>query len=303
MVCWAWLGVQPALARELLVGPTQALRQPSQAAAIAQNGDIVRIDPGTYADCAVWSASHLTIEAAAPGVRIAGKSCGGIGIFVILGDDTTINGITFADAKVAEGNGAGIKVTGDNLTVTDSQFLHNQNGILAGGSVDSTVRITGSTFIGNGACIKSCAHGVYAGAPIRLLDIRHCLFLNTRTAHHIKSRAQTTIIWDSRIEDGPEGTSSYLIETPNGGNLILQDNVLEKGANSSNPATAISIGAEGVTNWTGMLVIRNNRFRNDLPLQTIFVRNLSETPARLVGNTVSGMVELLEGPRRVDRPE
>ena len=106
------------------------------------------------------------IEATGPGVVIAGKTCAGKGIFITQGADITIRGITFADASVIWHNGAGIRAAGDNLTVEHSRFLDNENGILAGGSPNSVLRITDSEFIGNGACIAACAHGVYAGAPI-----------------------------------------------------------------------------------------------------------------------------------------
>ncbi len=158
------------------------------------------------------------------------------------------------------------------------------------------LRITDSEFAGNGACLGACAHGVYAGAAIFLLDIERCIFRNTRTAHHIKSRALNTMIVDSRIEDGPDGTSSYLIETPNGGNLLVQGNVLEKGPLSSNPRVAISIGAEGVTNPTDRLIIRNNVFRSDLPGRTAFVRNSSAAPVVLEENAINGDVEVLQTP-------
>jgi hypothetical protein len=272
------------------------LKLPSQAALIAGNGDIVRIDPARYADCAIWQASHLLIEAASPGVLIAGKTCAGQGIFVIVGSDITVRGITFADATVLGHNGAGIRVVGDNLTVENSRFVHNENGILAGGGPDSVLRISDSEFIGNGACIAACAHGVYAGAAIHLLDILRCVFLDTRIAHHIKSRARNTVIRDSRIEDAGDGTSSYLIETPNGGNLLVQRNQLQKGRLSSNPAVAISIGVEGVKYPTDVLIIRDNVFRSDLTRRTAFVRNSSSTPVTLIDNTLIGNVKPLLGP-------
>jgi hypothetical protein len=280
-----------AQARELLVGPTRVLKVPAQAATVAADGDIIRIDPGTYADCAVWTASRLAIEAAGPGVLIAGKTCAGKGIFITLGANITISGITFADASVVWGNGAGIRAVGDNLTVEHSRFLNNQNGILAGGSANSVLRITDSRFVGNGACIEACAHGVYAGAPIHLLEIERCVFLDTRTAHHIKSRARNTVIRDSRIEDGPDGTASYLIDVPNGGNVLIQGNTMEKGAGTKNRATAISIGEENGRNPTDTLIVRDNVFRSDLPTRTAFVRNSTDRPAVLEDNTITGDVE------------
>ena len=161
-------------ARELAVGPSRVLKVPSQAATVAANGDVIRIDPGTYADCAIWNASGLVIEATGPNVLIAGKTCAGKAIFITQGNNITIRGITFADARVIWHNGAGIRAAGDNLTVEQSRFLHNENGILAGGGPNSVLRISDSAFIGNGACIEACAHGVYAGEPIALLQIERC---------------------------------------------------------------------------------------------------------------------------------
>jgi hypothetical protein len=289
----AMLCAVPAPGRELAVGPARVLKVPSQAATVAADGDVVRIDPGTYADCAIWRASRLLIEAAAPGVLIAGKTCAGKAIFITQGAGITIRGITFADASVVWHNGAGIRAEGSNLTVEHSRFLNNENGILAGGGPDSVLRIADSEFIGNGACIDACAHGVYAGEPIYLLEIERCVFLNTKIAHHIKSRARNTVIRDSRIEDGMLGTSSYLIDIPNGGNVLIQGNTLEKGPHSSNAAVAISIGVEGVKNPTDTLIVRDNTFRSDLTAQTIFVRNSTAAPVEPLGNTISGDVRLV----------
>ena len=292
----AMLSAVPVIARILEAGPGRALTLPSQAAALTVSGDFVRIDPGIHADCAVWRASRLVIEATGPGVVLTAKTCLEMGIFVIAGNDVTVRGITFAGATAIWHNAAGLRGSGRNLTVEHSEFLDNENGILAGGPPDSVLRITDSAFAGNGSCSAACAHGVYAGAAIFLPDIERCIFRNTRTAHHIKSRARNTMIIDSRIEDGPDGTASYPIETPNGGNLLVQGNVLEKGPLSSNPRVAISIGVEGVTNPTDRLVIRDNVFRSDLPGRTAFVRNSSAAPVVLEDNAISGDVEVLQTP-------
>jgi hypothetical protein len=127
-----------------------------------------------------------------------------------------------------------------------------------------------------------------------------CVFLNTHVGHHIKSRAHSTIIRDSRIEDGPEGTSSYLIELPDGGDGVVMNNILRKGANSQNKEAAISIGTENRDNPTRGLVIRGNQFTSELPEPVRFVRNATETPARLTGNVLTGNVIPLDGPGTVD---
>jgi len=276
-----------ANARVLAVGPTRVLKVPSQAATIAGDGDVVRIDPGTYADCAIWNPSHLLIEAAGPGVVIAGKTCAEMGIFITRGNDITIRGITFADASVIWHNGAGIRANGRNLTVQRVQFIDDQNGILAAPVAGSVVRVLDSTFIGDGHCGADCAHGVYINRVARV-EIAHSRFLGTREGHAIKSRAESTSVTDCTIEDGPAGTSSYAIDIPNGGDVLVADSRIEKGPHSENKATAIMIGAEGVKNPTRHLVFRDNLFINATGGPSTFVRNVTHVPAELVGNTFRG---------------
>ena len=284
----------------LHVGPKAQFHLPSQAASAARDGDTVVIEPGLYRDCAIWLAANLTIEGRGPGVAIADKVCLERGIFVVAGNNVTIRNIVFSGARGRFHTAAGILGAGGNLTVQNSQFLNNENGILLGGGPTSRVRIFNSAFRGNGSCEGACAHGVYAGTHIALLDIQHCRFLDTRTAHHIKSRALTTVIADNEIADGDSGTSSYLIDIPNGGNVLIQGNTMGKGANSSNPAVAISIGIEGVTNPTNVLILRENRFASALRNVTTFVRNSTLTPAILTGNTLAGKVAPLDGTGIVD---
>lgn len=284
-----------ALAATLDVGPHRPLSAPSEAARIARNGDTVSIDQGEYADCAVWTQSNLTIEGNGPGVTIRGTVCGGKGLFVTEGDDITIRNLTFAGARAASHNGAGIRAEGRNLSVENSHFLGNENGILAGASPDSTIRITHSEFRGNGSCEAACAHAIYAGR-IALLRVERSLFSDTHQGHHIKSRARRTEAVDNRIEDGFGGNSSYLIDVPNGGAVLIEGNRMEKGRHSENPSAAISLGAEGVTNPTPWLIVRNNRFVNDQMHRTVFVRNLTAADARLSGNVLRGDVAPLEGP-------
>ena len=92
------------------------------------------------------------------------------------------------------------------------------------------------------------------------------------------------------ITDGPDGTSSYLIEAPNGGALIVRDNSLEKGPKSENHKAAIAIGAEGVTHPTPEITLTNNNLRNDGDYETALLWNLTATPATLKGNQFSGSV-------------
>jgi hypothetical protein len=279
----------------LEVGPGHKLTLPSQAAFLARNDDTVLIDPGDYDDCAVWRANRLTIAARAPGVVFSGKTCQGKAIFVIDGSEVTVRGITFTHAAVPDHNGAGIRAEGGNLTVEDSRFIDNEEGILAGGTPRVTIRVIRSEFRGNGTCIAACAHGIYVGG-IALLDVEDSHFTDTHEGHDIKSRALRTVLRGNDISDGPTGHASYLVDVPNGGDLLMENNTLSKGPHTDNNTTAVAIGEEGVRNPTDSLMIRANSFTNLLPQPTDFVHNLTQTPAELSDNRFVGKVVPLEGP-------
>lgn len=277
-----------AAAKTLEVGSAHEFKVPSAAIAAATSGDTIRIDPGEYFDCAVVNASRLIIEGTGPGVILTDKTCQGKAILVTVGSDITIRNLTLQRARVPDQNGAGIRMEGKNLTVENSRFLNNENGILTIGELpESALRIIGSEFIGNGKCNGACAHGIYAG-HIALVHIERSKFFETHRGHHVKSRAIRTELIGNQITDGEQGNSSYLVDIPNGGSLVMKENVLEKGPNCENHGTAISIGAEGVTQRTEEITIDHNTFTNDQPRETTFVRNQTATPANLVGNTLKG---------------
>lgn len=287
-----------ASARTLEVGPGHDLTLPSAAAAVAQAGDRIEIEPGEYIDCAVWTADRLVIVGRGAGAVVTLKTCEGKAVFVIRGDDVTIRNLTFSHARVPDANGAGIRAEGRNLTVFNSRFIENENGILAGPNPASTIRIYDSEFRRNGSCEKVCAHGIYIDA-IALLHIERSTFTETRTGHQIKSRALSTRLIDNDISDGAEGTSSYLVDLPDGGSLEMEGNRLEKGPLSDNGTAAIVIGAESARQKTSKLVFKNNTFVNNTDAHTIFVRNLTGVRAILLENHLIGSVTPLSGNGKV----
>jgi hypothetical protein len=276
-----------ARANTLLVGADKTYKLPSEAIAAAASGDTVRIDPGEYFDCAVVKQDNLKIEGVGTGATMTDKACQGKALLVTTGHDITISNLTLTRARVPDNNGAGIRAEGANLTVQNTRFINNENGILSSDNPDSTIRIINSTFEHNGRCTQFCAHGVYAG-HIKLLRIEGSTFTDTLEGHHVKSRALRTEIVNSSIQDGPDGTASYLVEIPNGGALVMTNDTLEKGPKCENHSAAIVIGAEGVTQRTQELTFANITFTNDWDGQTIFVRNITATEAKITGAKFKG---------------
>ncbi len=299
---WALLPLMlsvAAQARTLEVGETKDLKLPSAAAAVAKDADHVTIDPGEYFDCAVWKGNRLVVEGVgdAAKVVITDKACQGKALFVTVGEGITIRNLTLTRARVPDGNGAGIRAEGKDLTVERVRFINNQNGILSGASGGSII-VRNSEFDRNGGCDTNCAHGLYVGG-LDLLRVEGSRFVGTKQGHHIKSRARRTEVVGSTIQDGPDGTASYEIEIPNGGSVVVRDNTIEKGPKTENHSGVIVIGAEGVTQPSGEITIENNTFRNDGPWQTVFVNNQTATEAMLRGNRFSGEVKALRGDGQV----
>ncbi len=288
-----FLGTLSCQAAVLKVGPNEIYKAPSAAAEIAKNGDHIRIEPGEYFDCAVWKADDLVIEGTGQGVVIRDKTCMGKGLFVITGNNTTVRNLTLTRARVPDLNGAGIRLDHGSLIVENVKFIDNQNGIL-GGVPGTTVTIRNSEFDKNGFCESACAHAIYVG-KVNLVRVENSRFTNTRQGHSVKSRALRTEVTGCTIVDGPEGTSSYLIEAPNGGALLVRDNSLEKGPKSENHTAAIAIGAEGVTQPTSEITVTNNTFRNDGDYKTVLLWNVTATPAKLKDNKLFGSVIALKG--------
>lgn len=285
---------QAAVARVLEVGPGKAYPKPSAASAAAGPGDTIQIAAGEYYDCMTVRAPGVTVEGAGPDTVLTDTVCGGKALINADADNLTVRNLTLTRARVPDGNGAGIRAEGGNLLVDHVSFINNQDGILSAPLPNSTITVRDSLFDRNGSCQAGCAHGIYVG-PLALLRVERSHFTATKEAHNIKSRATRTEVIDCTIEDGPDGTSSYLIELPNGGALLARGNTLEKGPNSQNHTAAIMIGSEGITQATRDVVIQNNTFRNDGDYNTFLLDNISAADAQLVGNKISGAAKPLQG--------
>ena len=80
-------------------------------------------------------ASKLTLRGIGQGrVKLPanGKHAGGKAIWVIAGNDVTVENIEFSGARVPDRNGAGIRPEGQNLTVRNCRFYDCEDGILGG---------------------------------------------------------------------------------------------------------------------------------------------------------------------------
>jgi Right handed beta helix region len=195
---------------DLCVGPARKLHNPSDAAAIAKDGQTIHIDAGDYiGDVAQWTQDGLTLRGAEgrAHMKAAGANYGGKGTWVIKGANTTVENLEFSGAQVPDRNGAGIRFEGKNLIVRNCYFHHNENGILGGTHDDGEVLVEHSEFAFNGFG-DGQSHNIYIGR-IRSLTVRFSYLHHAIVGHNLKSRARTNYVMYNRIVDESDGRASY----------------------------------------------------------------------------------------------
>ncbi len=301
-----------AHAATLQVGAGKPYASIDAASRMANDGDVIEIDAGVYTAGAAFYDNNLTIRpapgAAAGSVIVRGGTVLGKALFVTAGDNITVQGIRFENASVPDRNGAGIRSEGRNLSVLDSQFYNVENGILASGTNDGNVlTVRGSSFdlIRSPGGPGVLTHAIYVGKTIDGLVVEDTVFTRVATGHHVKSRANSTIVRRSTLDDR-DGSASYLIEAPEGGQLVVEGNTMIKGANAGNPV-AIAFGFEqnkggAFVNTPGFTFVGDNQFTNYKSGTVVFFENRTGEPAELHDNeitAVNGRVELARGEYQV----
>jgi hypothetical protein len=118
-------------------------------------------------------------------------------------------------------------------------------------------------------------HNVYVGGALTRLTVTNSYIHDALGGHEIKSHALASTIENNRIEDNT-APSSYEIDLPNGANDVVENNVLQKGANSPQEHF-IDFGAE--PNYDGnTLNLSDNTFINDSLYAGIGLLNATKDP-------------------------
>ncbi len=266
-----------AHAATLQVGPGQPYARPCAALTVAKAGDTIEIDAsGSYSgDVCAFSASNLTIRGVRgrPRIDAAGKAAAGKGIWVVGGNNTTIDNVEMLGAKVPDRNGAAIRLDGQHLTLRNSHLHDNENGILTNNDGVSNIEVEHCEFGRNGFG-DGFSHNLYIGR-VNSLVFRYNFSHDAHVGHNLKSRAQVNTISYNRFSSAVAGSSgagepSYEIDLPNAGTSIVMGNVIQQPAANQN-AALLSYGAEGASNRGQDLYVVNNTFINDDPVRGTFV--------------------------------
>ncbi len=277
----------------LNVGSGQPFSRLSDAVAAAGDGDLIRVQAGTYVNDFMTINKRLTIEGVGGVAKLVATEPPWNGKAVLVTQsDVTLRHVEISGATSDSRNGAAIRHENGNLVLDRVYFHHNQNGVLAGENGNSSITVLNSEFAHNGAG-DGYSHGMYAG-KIASLTIRDSYFHDTAAGHEIKSRAATNLIENNRITNGG-GTASYNIDLPNGGQATVRNNLIHKGPVASNPHI-VHFGGEGTPYASSKLVVSGNTVINERGGGQ-FVLNHSGAPAEVSGNRLHNldMNDLLRG--------
>jgi hypothetical protein len=213
---------------------------------------------------------------------------------LITDADTTINGIAFLNAKVtnADGqNGAGIRYQGGNLVLFQCLFRNNQDGLLAAPVPNGTITVNQTWFDHNGVNTPGGngygqTHNLYVNTLAKL-TVEDSLFTRANIGDQIKSRANVTIIENTRIID-QNGDPSYDVGLSNGGAATITNTTIEKGPNAPNDVSIV-YGDEGNLLPNSSLTVQNSILVDDAGFRGIAVKNYdSAVTVSIVDNQVYG---------------
>jgi Ca2+-binding RTX toxin-like protein len=293
----------PPTGSTLTVGAGKQYATLAAAVAAAHDGDTIQVQAGTYTNDFATINNKISIVGVGGMVHlVATQPIPNGKAILVTNTDATLTNVEFSGAQVADGNGAGIRYQGGNLTLNNCYFHNNQEGLLAADSPTGNVVVNNSEFANNGVTDPSAAgygftHNLYVG-QVGSLTINGSYFHDAAVGHEIKSRALATTIQNSRIDDGPTGTASYSIDLPNGGNAIIKNNVIEQGPASQNPLI-ISYGEEGSLIANSALQVTGNTILNDLNSTSArAVNNATGVNAVISGNSFYGLTsgQIVTGP-------
>jgi hypothetical protein len=252
---------------------------------VAASGDTIDVAAGTYVDQFLTIRTSITLQATGGEVlmRETTSPPNGKAMITESGANVAINGFDISGVAVPDGNGAAIRYEGGSLSLSDDYFHDNQEGLLGAADPNGSIAIDHSEFAHNGDGSGS-THNIYVGA-IADFSLTNSYIHDAVVGHEVKSRAASNTITNNRIFDN-NGSASYSIDLPNGGNATISGNVIEQGPNTQNPFI-VAYGEEGASNPGTAFAIAGNTIVNDDPSGRFLLD--SATQPTLSGNSVWGL--------------
>ncbi len=265
--------------------------------AIGSGNGSIRIAPGSYGDCAVQTAGQVAYLAGAPGqVIFDGGACEGKATLVLRGSAARVEGLIFQNIRVADRNGAGIRLERGNLAISQSWFRDSEQGVLSGDDPASTITVEKSTFTRLGGCPGGmCSHSLYIG-NYGGLSVTRSRFEHGTGGHYVKSRAARVQIAQSSFDDTGGTETNYMIDLPGGATGAITNNAFVQGRSKENYSAFITVAPEGKQHSSNGLVIEGNdaRIAPGVSRDTFFVADWAGDTLRIGANRLGAGVARYE---------
>lgn len=247
--------------------------------AIGGGSGTIRFASFRFADCAVQNAGDIAYVAAVPGGAVLeGVACEDKAALVLRGRSARVEGLVFANIRVSDKNGAGIRVEKGDLAVSQSWFRDSEQGILSADDPSGTIAVDKSTFTRLGTCEGGggCAHSLYIG-HYGALNVTRSRFEAGRGGHYVKTRSARVTVLDSSFDDSGGRGTNYMIDLSAGSTGRIADNWFVQGRDKENHSAFIAVAAEARENSSDGLAIAGNdaRFAPGVEWSSTFVADWS----------------------------
>ena len=258
--------------------------------AIGDGRGTISFAPMRYADCAVQTRGDVTYKAQVPGQAILdGVACEDKAALVLRGRSARVEGIVFANIRVPDKNGAGIRLEGGNLAIAQSWFRDSEQGLLTAENPAGTITVDKSTFTRLGTCEGGggCAHALYVG-NYGALTVTRSRFEAGAGGHYIKSRAARVAVLGCSFDDSRGRGTNYMIDLPEGATGKIAGNWFVQGRDKENYSAFIAVAAEHRSHTSQGLEIEGNnaRFAPGVDRRSAFVADWSGDTLKLGENTL-----------------
>jgi hypothetical protein len=177
------------------------------------------------------------------------------------GQSYVVENLELTGARVTSANGAGVRGDGAAQVTVQNCNIHDcENGVL---SIANVLALYANTFKNNGNAAGN-GHGVYVNdTTVAEVTAEDNVFYAAINGNQFKSRAKKTTFRRNLVAE-LDGTCSWQVDLSNGGDCLIEKNVIEQGPNASN-RNLVSYGPEGVPadGRVNALAFRDNVVIND----------------------------------------
>ncbi len=223
-------------------GTGAAFSSLQSALAASQDGDTIQLAAGTYVNDFGVVNHKVIIEGVGGIARMVQQNdiyhASGI---LVVNTDVTIMNMEFTGTASDNGYAPGVAINAGNATIVNSRFDNNEVGLRANDNPLTNLSIYNSDIGSNGNVYRG-TNNLQVGA-INSLTMVGDYVHGATSGHEVYDRAFNTDIENTRINDGAGYASSFLVDLGAGGNAVLNNDSLVKGANTEN-GVLVHVGGE-----------------------------------------------------------